>query len=114
MFQITKLFYFEAAHQLPLVPEGHPCGRMHGHSYKVEVICEAEELRNGWVIDFADISKAINPIIEKCDHQVLNDFIDNPTAERIAKWIYDEMIMILPLKSVVVWETRKCCGGYYR
>jgi len=40
--EIFKEFTFEAAHRLPNVPEGHKCARLHGHSFRVELICEGE------------------------------------------------------------------------
>jgi len=58
-------------------------------------------------MDFYKLDKAVNPLIEKLDHQMLNDFIDNPTAENIAQWFSDALAQSC-VYSVKVWETDKC------
>jgi 6-pyruvoyltetrahydropterin/6-carboxytetrahydropterin synthase len=44
--EISKKFFIEAAHQLPNVPEGHKCRRLHGHSFRVEILNDIEGLEN--------------------------------------------------------------------
>lgn len=81
--EIHKEFTFEAAHRLPHVPPGHKCGRLHGHSFRVTVYVNGPlEPRLEWVIDFADIKTAIQPILERLDHYYLNeiDGLENPTS----------------------------------
>ena len=52
--EIFREFTFESAHRLPRVPPGHKCGRLHGHSYRVEVhVAGAIGAQTGWVMDFA-------------------------------------------------------------
>ena len=103
--RIFKEYNFEAAHWLPNVPEGHQCGRMHGHSYRVVIQVEGDvDPRTGFVIDFADISKVMKPVINELDHSTLNDLIPNPTAEKLALWIA-RTVFIPGLASVEVWET---------
>lgn len=99
MIEIHHDFSFEAAHYLPRVPDGHPCGRMHGHSYGVTLRLRGElhpEL--GWVRDFADVQAAWRSVFERVDHRVLNEVpgLDNPTAELIAAWILAELAGPLP------------------
>lgn len=68
MFQVSKEFWFCAAHRL----EGHPkCGRLHGHNYKVTVFMVMNTLENGMVIDFGDLKEAVKPIIDSLDHMYL-------------------------------------------
>src|SRR3954469_23243846 len=89
--EIWKDFTFEAAHRLPNVPTGHKCARLHGHSFHVSVhIVGPIGKETGWVIDFADISAAMNPLIARLDHYYLNDIegLDNPTSENVARWIW--------------------------
>ena len=111
--QIFKEYGFEAAHLLPHVPDGHKCKRLHGHSFRVEVHIEGPlhgEL--GWVMDFADISATVKPVIARLDHRYLNDIpgLENPTSEVLAQWLWQELISDLPrLKRVVVRET--CTSG---
>jgi 6-pyruvoyltetrahydropterin/6-carboxytetrahydropterin synthase len=111
--EIFKEFSFEAAHRLPYVPADHKCARLHGHSYRVEVHVEgpvADSL--GWVRDFAELSRAMKPLIERLDHYYLNDIegLENSTSEVLARWIWDRLLPALPdLSQVVVRET--CTSG---
>ena len=58
--EIFKEFTIEAAHHLPNVPQGHKCGRLHGHSFRIEVHVRGPiDPRMGWVIDFADIKSGL-------------------------------------------------------
>lgn len=111
--EIFKEFTFEAAHDLPNTPEGHKCRRLHGHSFRVRLAVEGPvDDHTGWVMDFADIKKAFNPIWERLDHHYLNDIpgLENPTSEVIAKWIWGELKPVLPqLSEVKLWET--CTAG---
>jgi GTP cyclohydrolase IB len=87
---ITKRFRFEAAHQLPAVPEGHKCSRLHGHTYEVWVhVTGPVSPEFGWIADFGDVKAAWKPLDEQLDHRFLNDIpgLENPTAEVLAAWI---------------------------
>jgi 6-pyruvoyltetrahydropterin/6-carboxytetrahydropterin synthase len=110
---IHKVFQIEAAHRLPNVPPGHKCARLHGHSFRVEVHVAGEPgEHSGWVMDFADIKAAFQPLHDRLDHHYLNDIegLENPTSERLAIWIWDRLKPVLPmLARVVVHET--CTSG---
>ena len=107
--RIFKTFRFESAHRLPHVPEGHKCGRLHGHSYVVDVHVEGPVGRtSGWVVDFAEIEAAWRPLDDALDHRLLNEVegLENPTSEVLAAWIYRCLEGQLPtLESVTVSET---------
>lgn len=107
--RLSKSFTFEAAHHLPCFPEGHKCRRMHGHSFKVEVVVEGEmDPARGYLIDYGDIKRAIAPVHDALDHRCLNDIegLANPTAEMLAAWIWERLAPAVPLLSeVVVCET---------
>jgi 6-pyruvoyltetrahydropterin/6-carboxytetrahydropterin synthase len=111
--EIFKEFTFEAAHRLPLVPDGHKCARLHGHSFRVEVHVAGEvDPRTGWIMDFADIEAAFAPIREQLDHQYLNEIegLENPTSEVLAQWIWERAQPVLPgLARIVFHET--CTSG---
>jgi 6-pyruvoyltetrahydropterin/6-carboxytetrahydropterin synthase len=111
--QIFKLFHIEAAHRLPNVPEGHKCARLHGHSFRVEIHVAGEPgADTGWVMDFADLKAAFQPLYEQLDHHYLNDIegLENPTSERLAQWIFQHLKPGLgALSKVVVHET--CTSG---
>lgn len=107
--RITKSFTFDAAHWLPNVPEGHKCGQMHGHTYKITLGLEGElDEKLGWVQDFGEISWAFQPLREVLDHNCLNEVegLENPTAEVLAVWIFEKLKSRLPLLTdVAVCET---------
>ena len=107
--ELRKTFPFEAAHLLPNLPEEHKCRRLHGHSFQAEIVVAGECDPNlGWVMDYADISKAFQPLWLQLDHRYLNEIpgLENPTSENIAVWIWDRLRPGLPLlREVVVAET---------
>jgi 6-pyruvoyltetrahydropterin/6-carboxytetrahydropterin synthase len=113
LVEIFKEFTFEAAHRLPLVPPGHKCGRLHGHSFLVALHVRGPvDAQRGWLIDFADVKSAFHPLHDRLDHNYLNDIegLDNPTSENLAKWIWRRLRPSLPaLAKVVVRET--CTSG---
>lgn len=111
--EIFKEFTFEAAHHLPNVPDGHKCGRLHGHSYRVKLVLTGEvDPHTGWFIDFSEVKQAFKPIYNQLDHHYLNDIpgLENPTAEIVSKWIWDQTKPVLPqLSAVELMET--CTAG---
>lgn len=115
MWTVSKEFRFEAAHSLPHLPEGHKCRNVHGHSYKVVIVCAGDlSPDKSWVIDYAEISDAVLPLIELVDHKNLNDVINiHTTAENIAYWFWRKLQSKMPsLESVQVWETPTTCCTY--
>lgn len=112
MFELEKTFRFEAAHYL--VHHEGKCRGLHGHSYVLNVVVRAEQLKSSgsqtnMVMDFFDFSGIVKPIIEKyLDHKCLNDTLssDSPTAEYIAKWIFHQLEPVLPgLYAISLHET---------
>ncbi|MGH7726365.1 MAG: 6-carboxytetrahydropterin synthase QueD [Candidatus Eiseniibacteriota bacterium] len=107
--ELKRTFRFEASHLLPNVPEDHKCRRLHGHSFRVAVRVEGEvDPRTGWVLDYADIARAFEPVRLRLDHYHLNDIegLANPTSEVLARWIWERLRPALPLlSSITVYET---------
>ncbi len=107
--ELRKTFQFEAAHLLPNLPASHKCRRLHGHSFKAEIVIAGEcDPKLGWLMDYADISELFKPLWEQLDHRYLNEIpgLENPTSENIAAWIWDRLRPGLPLlNEVVVAET---------
>jgi 6-pyruvoyltetrahydropterin/6-carboxytetrahydropterin synthase len=115
--ELVKDFAFEAAHFLPNVPEGHKCRRIHGHSFKGEIAVRGPiDPHLGWVMDFADLRKAIDPIVNELDHYLLNDVagLENPTSELLAIWLWKRLAPQLPyLHRVTIEETCSSRCHYY-
>ncbi len=107
--ELRKTFQFEAAHRLPLLPKGHKCYRLHGHSFQVEIAIAGEcDPTLGWLMDYADLAAAFKPLWQQLDHNYLNEIpgLDNPTSENLAAWIWQRLQPQLPLLTeVVVAET---------
>ena len=107
---IIKEYRFEAAHLLPNVPEGHKCRRLHGHSFRFEVVLSGEaDPHTGWLMDFGEIGAHVKPLVSAyLDHHYLNEVpgLENPTSEEIAMWLWARLKPSLPLLSrIVVHET---------
>jgi 6-pyruvoyltetrahydropterin/6-carboxytetrahydropterin synthase len=83
---------------------------LHGHNYKVEVEVRGDTMEaSGFCLglDFYQIDKLVKPLVDQLDHQLLNDFIENPTAENIASWFMKQLAQSY-IFSITVWETDKC------
>lgn len=111
--EIFKEFIFEAAHRLPNVPPDHKCSRLHGHSFRIEVhVSGAIGSETGWVMDFGDIKRAMQPLYNQLDHHFLNEVegLSNPTSENLARWLWRKLKPELRgLSGIVVRET--CTSG---
>jgi len=107
--RLTKDFSFEAAQTLPNVPPAHKCGKMHGHSFKIEISVEGEvDPSCGWLYDHSRISRAMDPLLELLDHSYLNDIpgLENPTIENMCRWFWEKLEHQLPgLSEIVIHET---------
>ncbi len=111
--EIYKEFVIEAAHRLPNVPEGHKCARLHGHSWRITLhVAGPVGADTGWILDFADIKRAFDPLYEQLDHRYLNEIegLENPTSEVLARWIWERLSPTLPgLSQIAINET--CTSG---
>jgi 6-pyruvoyltetrahydropterin/6-carboxytetrahydropterin synthase len=114
---IFNVYAIEAARRLPRLPESHPCARLHGHSFRVEIhVSGPLDPELDWVVDFAEVDHAWQPIHQALDHRCLNDVpgLENPTSERLAIWIWDRLLPSLPgLAKIVIQETERS-GCVYR
>lgn len=108
--ELTRTFGFEAAHRLPRVPADHQCARMHGHSFRVDVVVAGEvDESMGWLVDFDRITAIVGPLIQsELDHRTLNDVagLENPTSEMLCGWLWQRLRPRLPeLSAITVHET---------
>ena len=124
MFEIAVEKTFAAGHALRNYKG--KCENVHGHNYKVRVTIEGERLAaNGLLVDFVDLKKHLMEIIDRLDHQFLNDIepftVLNPSAENMAKYFYDELSgklgpngqeATLRLAEVRIWETDTSIAAY--
>lgn len=103
--RVTRSFTFEAAHFLPW--HAGQCRNLHGHSYRLEVAVEGPVDENGVVADFADVKAVVHrEVVSRYDHTLLNDLLDNPTAELIAADAWKRLEAAgLTLCWVRLWET---------
>lgn len=102
--KITKIFTFDSAHRLSW--HKGKCSNLHGHTYKLEVTVEGLLDENGIVIDFGDLKKIVKKeILDKYDHQDLNKFWDNPTAENMALDFYNVLKKKIKISGLRLWET---------
>lgn len=105
---VWRRFRFEAAHQLPNVPAGHQCGRMHGHGFEVIIHCR-QPLAPGQDIGvtYETITAVWQPLFVQLDHNCLNDILglENPTSETLSAWCYRQLAGLEGLWCVSVYET---------
>lgn len=116
MFTITKDMHFSASHQIMDLPDGHPCGRVHGHNFIVRLHLSATELDHvGFVTDYNELRDFQAWLDESFDHHHLNEKVDfNPTAENMCRYLYKRAHeMGLTQVSAVSWsETPKTWATY--
>lgn len=120
MFELNVEDEFAAAHYLRNYKG--KCERMHGHNYRVMVSVKAKKLNNiGLAVDFGDVKAELKKVMEVLDHHVLDELPAfkkvNPSAENIAKYVYDRMCKPLKNKKVslvkvTVWETARASASY--
>jgi 6-pyruvoyltetrahydropterin/6-carboxytetrahydropterin synthase len=114
--EIFREFTFDAAHRLDNLPPGHKCANLHGHTYHLTVHCDGPiDPRVGWVIDFAELKRIVHAAIDRLDHAYLNDIpgLEQPTAERIAVWLWDRIAPNLPTLTRITLRENTTSGVTY-
>ncbi|HEC25163.1 MAG TPA: 6-carboxytetrahydropterin synthase QueD [bacterium] len=125
MYELKVTSGFSSAHAL----KGYngKCENIHGHNWQVELITVSDMLNDiGLVIDFKLLKKYLNEIMEMLDHKFINeiDFLNglNPSAENIARLIYEEFekkikvgkYVNISVKRINVYETASSMASYYK
>jgi 6-pyruvoyltetrahydropterin/6-carboxytetrahydropterin synthase len=118
MFYVSVESHFDAAHFLR--GYGGKCENLHGHRYRVAVKISAGEVNEiGLAYDFSDVKAVLKPLVDRYDHILLNDVPPfdkiNPSAENIARTIYEELkpkIGGAAVESVTVWESPESSVEY--
>ena len=122
MFEVTIEETFAAGHALRNYRG--KCENVHGHNYRAEVTLEGAELDAiGLLVDFVELKRVVHAVLDRMDHQWLNDFPPfdtlNPSAENMARYIYDEVSAALMTKEGVrvacvrLWETDTASAAYF-
>lgn len=112
---VWRRYRFEAAHQLPNVPPGHKCGRMHGHGFEVIVHANTDLGGRDLSVDYGHLDRIWLPFHNQLHYHCLNDIpgLENPTSELIAQWLWKELKQVLPeLSWVTVYETASCGANF--
>ncbi len=112
---IWRRFRFEAAHCLPRVPAGHPCGRMHGHGFEVVLHVEQELGTRDIGMDYDALAALWAPLHAQLHHRCLNDVpgLGNPTSEMLARWVWEALAPRLPELSWVSVHETATAGCHY-
>lgn len=107
---LIKEFEFDAAHNL--IHYHGKCERLHGHTYKLVVKLKGSRGKEDMVYDFVDLKNLVkSEVLEEFDHHYINDFIQQPTAENIAVYIWNKLEPLVrtehaALYEIEVWETK--------
>ena len=104
--RVCRRFKFDSAHHLP--GYNGKCANVHGHSWKFEVEIQGYVGPDGMVIDFSVLKKVVQPLVDQLDHDDLNKYVENPTAENLAAYIFnfvEKSPLQLNVTRVSVWES---------
>jgi len=121
MYELTIKTHFDAAHSLTDYPGA--CARLHGHTFKIDVVVSGEELNEiGILYDFKDLKEKVNAILDLFDHRHMNEIPPfdkvSPTAENFSRYLYESLGKAglprgLKVASVTVWESDKAGITYH-
>lgn len=122
MYELSLEAQFAAAHQLRrLVPGGEP---LHGHTWRVQVVLRADRVgEDGVAVDFEEVRRQLQAAVQPLDHTCLNTVPPfttvEPSAENVAKWLYDTLSTRLTteratVSKVTVWESETAAASYWR
>lgn len=121
MYEVTIETGFSGAHML----RGYAgkCGNLHGHNWKVEVTVASDRLDEvGMALDFATLKEETRAVLAQVDHTCLNEVFPftelNPTAENIARWVWEMLSKrvendVVTISRVTVWESEKACATFF-
>ncbi|KAF0244728.1 MAG: 6-pyruvoyl tetrahydrobiopterin [Planctomycetota bacterium] len=108
---LTREFSFEAAHHLTKLPSGPE--PVHGHTWRLNVTLEGPVQPDGMVFDFVKLGDVVEKkVLKKLDHADLNRVVANPSAERVALWVWKQLEALPLLSAVQVWECEGCSVTY--
>lgn len=105
---LFREFSIEAGRYLPRLPTEHHCAHMHGHTFVIQVYVTGNvDEKIGWIMDLNELDERIQPVRHMLDHKVLNNIagLENPTTEQLARWIWNNLVYVLPgLSQIIIRE----------
>jgi 6-pyruvoyltetrahydropterin/6-carboxytetrahydropterin synthase len=121
MFEVTIEETFSAGHALRNYRG--KCENVHGHNYRCQVTLEGADLDEiGLLVDFVELKRVVHGVLERMDHQWLNEFppfdVLNPSAENMARYVYEQVQEGLKTREGVrvglvrLWETDTANATY--
>lgn len=121
MFEVTIEETFAAGHALRNYKG--KCENVHGHNYRCQVTLQGKDLDDiGLLVDFVELKKVVHTVLDRMDHQWLNEFPPfdrlNPSAENMARYIFEEVSSGLKERegvrvgAVRLWETDTASATY--
>ena len=112
--RLWRRYSFEAAHQLHGLPADHPCSRLHGHGYRLEVAITGPVDERGMVLEYSELDAIVDEaVLKRYDHQHLNEFHDQPTVENMVVDIFDSLVAATSLVvGIRLWETERSSVEY--
>jgi 6-pyruvoyltetrahydropterin/6-carboxytetrahydropterin synthase len=106
--EIFVKFDFAASRRLTKLPKDHPCSRLHGHTFEVQITLAGEvDPSTGFMVDFSLVEEKLADVKAVIDHQYLNDIsgLENPTTEILARWLWQYLSRdLLALTAISVQE----------
>lgn len=113
--RVWRRFRFEAAHRLPNVPQGHQCGRMHGHGFEIRLHADQASAGRRTGVDGDRLAALWAPVGAELDHSCLNDIrgLENPTSELLSHWLWQRLKPELPALCGVTVQETATAGCHY-
>lgn len=112
--RLIRRYSFEAAHQLHDLPNDHPCSRLHGHGYRLEVSVASPIDGRGMIIEYSELDAIVQAaVLDTYDHHLINEFIEQPTVENMAPDIFGRLKDACRwIVSIRLWETERSSIEY--
>ena len=123
MYEVFTEMHFSAAHHLR--EYNGSCANVHGHNWQIRATIQAKKLNSlGIAVDFKTLKRALHAVIDPLDHIDLNtvftDAKGNPTAENIARYIFEQLTPKISAENssaqvtrIDIWETPGNCASYF-
>jgi 6-pyruvoyltetrahydropterin/6-carboxytetrahydropterin synthase len=115
---LTRRYSFEAAHVLHGLPDDHPCSRLHGHGYRLEVSVTGPVDPRGMIVEYGELDEVVDDaVMKRYDHRHINEWLDQPTVENMVVDIWSRLVEVTGHLSwspafIRLWETERSSVSY--